>query len=981
METTNQSTNNSQGSNYTRLEWVQFVLFWSWNLIFVAFMLFGFSPVMLPETFIAVRNGLIPIQFLLYALVLSLMPVACLILGLTVLRRSPSRLFALGYVIEGPLMLVLAIRFFAIRQTTPGLLVPIAIILFGMGAFLWTLLDKRAGDRQPLVEGLRLAGLTLMAVTSLYAAAWIAFYALPLVVEGWRALGRFFADLLDILRDAGTALGDMLINNPLMIPFSILGFILVLYTATLFVLTPVVVPVLSLRAWWRSLAGQAKYFGWLRPTIVVCTVLVGCVTLFIVTNRQPQQKAFALLAEPPASTAEASELLERSNSIRLGLLNAYLAPFRYVSAQGEVRHITDIYANTFDIPRRDAFKVQRLYEGLASPLLYQPVRRQAFATMQDNHALTTEPQEAERLYQRFFDEPITEAERQTVTNAVRSTWSANQAEAAWQVVDDREVHLVNQEVTIQEHEDWADIELHEVYQNQTAELQEAIYYFSLPESAVITGLWLGNTADKAQAYAFQVAPRGAAQAVYREQTRIQKDPALVEQIGPRQYRLRVYPVPRMRMEVDQDSSRTTVEDAPELHMWLALREMASPEGWPMPHLALKRNVYWDDETVHLVNGQPFETALNEWLPESFPASTSIVPQAHRVDMPGDQTVLAVPASQITLPALPQPLRLAVVVDRSRSMEDNASLVTQALERIKAVSTPETPVDVYLTASPYRGEAPVRISLDDLDPAKIVYFGGQNPGELIAQFETLRGDRPYDAVLVLTDGSGYELGASEFDIRVPDAPVWMIHIGDEISIGYDDQTLQAIQASGGGVATDVDTALERLAVSFSTRAQSTDQSIVTSDLVDGYMWTSLPTEQANAALIANPVQTHDPQDGFDALAARSLVLAEMQRNQGTIDQLETLDYLHSLATQYGIVTPYSSMIVLVDAFQQDLLNNLSTLEDRFDREVESLGETAPASPLPLAGVPEPHEWLLMGLAAVILAYSVYTKRKPVPVHIK
>jgi len=110
------------------------------------------------------------------------------------------------------------------------------------------------------------------------------------------------------------------------------------------------------------------------------------------------------------------------------------------------------------------------------------------------------------------------------------------------VVDDREVHLANQEVIIQEHGDWADIELHEVYQNQTAELQEAIYYFSLPESAVITGIWLGDTADKAQADAFQVAPRGAAQAVYREQTRVQKDPALVEQIGPRQYRLRVYPV-------------------------------------------------------------------------------------------------------------------------------------------------------------------------------------------------------------------------------------------------------------------------------------------------------------------------------------------------------------------------------------------------------------------------------------------------------
>ena len=55
-------------------------------------------------------------------------------------------------------------------------------------------------------------------------------------------------------------------------------------------------------------------------------------------------------------------------------------------------------------------------------------------------------------------------------------------------------------------------------------------------------------------------------------------------------------------------------------------------------------------------------------------------------------------------------------------------------------------------------------------------------------------------------------------------------------------------------------------------------------------------------------------------------------------------------------------------------DLSGMKDRYEREVETLGETAPASPVPLAGVPEPHEWLLMGLAAGILIYYVYTKKR-------
>jgi len=53
--------------------------------------------------------------------------------------------------------------------------------------------------------------------------------------------------------------------------------------------------------------------------------------------------------------------------------------------------------------------------------------------------------------------------------------------------------------------------------------------------------------------------------------------------------------------------------------------------------------------------------------------------------------------------------------------------------------------------------------------------------------------------------------------------------------------------------------------------------------------------------------------------------------------------------------------------------LADNSDRYQREVEALAETTPGSPLPLAGVPEPHEWLLLGLGAALLAYMLYTKR--------
>ena len=108
-------------------------LFWSWNLIFLAFMLFGFGPQILPDMVLAVRTRTIPAAFLVYASLLIAIPLLAVILGLTVLRRSPGRLFALGYGVEGPLMLMLAVRFFVVREMTPAVTLLLAIGGLGMG--------------------------------------------------------------------------------------------------------------------------------------------------------------------------------------------------------------------------------------------------------------------------------------------------------------------------------------------------------------------------------------------------------------------------------------------------------------------------------------------------------------------------------------------------------------------------------------------------------------------------------------------------------------------------------------------------------------------------------------------------------------------------------------------------------------------------------------------------------------------------------
>ncbi|MCB9101019.1 MAG: TIGR02921 family PEP-CTERM protein [Anaerolineales bacterium] len=940
-------------------------LFWSWNLIFLAFVLLGFAPRLLPEMLQATRAGDIPSTFLAYAVILTLIPVAAVVLGLTLLRRSPGRLFVLGYGVEGPLMLMIAIRFFAVREMTAAVGLLMTLAGLGLAALLWQILDQPIDRRGSLLTYVRVIGLTLLLLIGLYGGLWVAFYALPVAVFGLRALGDLIMGLPEALANFWRSLADL---EWLWLPFAILGSILIVYSGTLFVLMPIAVPVLCVRAWWRGVRALAAKQGLIPAVVAPVLIAVVAVTAVIRLSRQPQHEAFALLENAPTSPAEAEALLARQDDIRAGLVNAYLAPFRYFSSVGEVRHITDLYEGAFKLPHDWAESVQYLYEVVARPVLYEPVEPVTARRFNwEEQVFLKEPARAAELYANFFDQPIAEAERETIVEAVRSTWSVEQAAAAWRTVDDREVHLLRQEVTVDEQGDWAEVELYEVYQNQTNQRQEVVYYFSLPESAVITGVWLGNSADRAERFTYQVAPRGAAQAVYRNEIRRRMDPALVEQIGPRQYRLRVFPVQPEQWRASAASERYLIEAAPPLHMWLTYRVMAGDNGWALPHLAEKRNVYWDADSVRLVNGQPLVTADDAWLPAAIPPTGTVTPATHRIDFPGGQSVLVRPVTESDLPDLPSGLRLAVVLDRSRSMAAHQAGVKSALARL-AETAGDTAVDVYLTASPFRGEGPATTTLAALNVDEVVYFGGQNAASLLTQFNELDHNEAYDAIFVLTDGSGYKLGDSDTAVASPDAPLWLVHLGGDISLGYDDATLAAIQASGGGVAGSIDEALTRLAVSRAGQADifvsdSADPGAF--DWVDGYVWLTLPTSVA-AGLDVKPI-IHPADDPFAALAARRLILGEMHRQRVWLSNLETLDHLHALAVNNSIVTPYSSMIVLVNEQQRDLLKQLENRPDRFNREYEDVGETAELSPFAVTGVPEPEEWLLIILAVALLAW--------------
>jgi putative PEP-CTERM system integral membrane protein len=305
------------------------------------------------------------------------------------------------------------------------------------------------------------------------------------------------------------------------------------------------------------------------------------------------------------------------------------------------------------------------------------------------------------------------------------------------------------------------------------------------------------------------------------------------------------------------------------------------------------------------------------------------------------------------------------------MAAQAATVEAALARLGEVTGQGSSLELYLTASPYRGEAPSRIAWTEFDPTNILYYGGQNAAELLVQFDQLHEGETYDAVIVLTDGTGYELGEGELQVPTPAAPVWMVHLDGQFPLGYDDATLEAIQASGGGVAGSIEEALTRLAVALSARQIPS----ATLDVADGYTWLTLPTVEVEANF-GDSFKPEPLGSDFTALAARRLILAEMERQRAGLSQLATLDQLHAIAIEHSLVSPYSSMIVLVNEAQERRLDELEAQGDRFEREIEAVGETTPE--FNVTGVPEPEEWLLLALAAGMLAWYGYGRLRPKPV---
>ena len=902
-------------------------LFWAWHLIYTILALFlGIGELAIP-LYHSVMADSAPWHYLVYSALIIILPFVSMYLGVRYFHNDHRLLMKYFYGFEMPFLFFLLVRIFTFRDDGLAVHWLMLNVVLGLGAWLvFLLIQQREGSTDIPLENNFLAtiGSTLLASVGIYFGTLFLIIQLPNAVEFVTELAQVVSE---ITWDDITEI-FMVAINPL---WWLFGLFLI-FTFSLFLVLPLAMIYLYLGQFLRRLGSLKSPLHW-ALILVVIAVNIGVLQS---TTQQSQQQVFETL-ESTGQAMNKAELIARSESIREGLLNAYLARYRYMSTTYLSRRIQRNYENTFGLSKESAAIPQNIFNTLLKPFLYDGKDWR-------------DKQRAAEHYAKFFDAPIQKAERDLILETIKHTWETTRSnEAGLLDAANHYVHLEEHSINIREDQHIATVTIQQTLRNRTYRAKETVLHFSLPEDAVLTGVWLSDDKKQPLKYPYALAPKGAAQSVYKAEVNRRVDPALLEQTGPYQYRLRAYPVLAK-------SRRNNALGGEPLYVRFTYQTLADSQGnWPMPQLLEKRNIFWNEDTKFTVNGK---TLYDTEVLNGFPKQT-VLPKAKSETSTmlfqlGEQQIQAI-ERQKSLEPLPKNGRFAILIDGSYSMQTHYS---DALIILAELNQRGIQFDSYFcqeTCQPFAVE-------NGLNPP--VFFGKSQTLQHLQAFSKIKHEIPHDAVLVLTDAGSYELETPESKQPLSlQQPLWLVHLGDTLPYAYDDKVLDTLYRSKGGIAKSAEEALRRYQLlgngQLPAELLAPDDAKLISVSAQ-YLWFARVTK-AEANRPSNIAASH--------------WIKHLIRTEDT-SKLETLDQVHQVAKANNIVTHYSSMLVLVNDRQKEALENAEQQDDRFDREVETGKQTAttPSDPFAVPAVPEPEEWALIIIALMLLTYTLWRRRQ-------
>jgi hypothetical protein len=708
--------------------------------------------------------------------------------------------------------------------------------------------------------------LLILGVTA-YIGLMVAFFIPALIA----ALMKTIWQVVDSVVTQAFRYGSFLELIPLTI-ITLFGSLLVI-TGALVILLPYIVSYFlakSVRASWYELLpkmGKKTLIGSIAATYILLIFVVlfsswqGTVTPLLTSLEKIQEKT---TFEDREKIAE--RLFPQEKKVTQAITDGQNAYARYLFVK-EDESVAQMYAEIFNQSSDTFILLQGMFNLVAYPFMYNGPRIEYNSPLYMN-------------YQYVYGKDIDGYDSSNYTY--------------------KAVKLKKREVTTTSvaHNLFAKITITEEYQNETYSNQEVLYEFSLPNNSVVTDLKLGANLENEGI----IAPRGAAWRIYQGELNKQRDPALLEQTGPREYRLRVFPIPSKIVGTKREDN---------LKAQFTYLTPLTSQGYALPAYTLEQNI--DTKTaVHTGTRDQKTIPLN--------ADTKIIPRDDAQNIlcsTGTSQIAIKTAStsatlQLTKGNCPdQKLQvvgknIAIYYDVSAKRKDSTQW-EQITKLQKEEIIKNNTVDLYLF-NDLVGEKTTLTPTEALTHP--IYFGTQHAQNLLAVVPAI-----YDTVIILSN-KDFPLHEGTIFFKDPQKTKRTIYI---IS---DDQKYPALTQSHINDLYQsnynfVDSITEALLIDQKTKDRDPARPVIATTPY----WTLTQGE-------INEVAEVSTDEDLKAFLAAKDIENQMRIYIGSLDQNRALaDTLYREGQQDHIVTPLSSLIALVNETQKQ---NLIYESEKFDK---------------------------------------------------
>jgi putative PEP-CTERM system integral membrane protein len=957
----------------------QYSIYWGYNTVYLIFLAL-ISSLLMSSFFMS--DIIVPWHVVVTAYLFIVTPIIFVILGLMKpIRQHPARLMKLFFGAEIPIISLIVLRLFVVRQMTPvvGLFflsLTVGIIGLLVKVFLKKIKQKNLRANHKLRLSLLLS--QEMALSFFAYLGLLSIFFLPIII----------AALLKLIFEVEwTYLIEIILVTRGLVIFQT-AFFLVLFSLTVgFIL---IAPIMAAITFFRSFKEELrKCRSIFKSKLVIITASAFAVVYFLVMvglSTQVKTNSYADDINKLSSINDfnqkqvlAQKLIKKEKKIKKSLVKTYLARYRYLGDDNA--NILEVgYGETIGFNDSLANAIQSWFNTTARPFMYK-------GNIKEDRQLAT------KNYKQLFDQNIQEGEQQAISKALADTNTNDELKAGLINKNAQHVKVVSRQIKIDAADDnlTATVQVVEEYENTTDEIQEVFYEFSLPDDAILTDLKLGPNLE----FDGVVAPKGAARRTYEKQIVRRKDPALLEQAGPRQYRLRVFPIPRKpnrterlrndrRNQAQENNERIDSRNVSEFKQKVLIQyQVLLANGHvPLLNISQRRNVYEDKQTQTslIINNQ--ETQLDTATPNiALEKNIPCMEQVYR------SLYLQDPFTVFFVPHHKNPQfqdgydcktkswdedyiqdisnqKIALLLDISYSNQ-RTDWTTYLKQELPAHILASNTVELYFFNNQLGPKMPLSNEQLPAELEDVTHFGFTDRLSVLQSLPS-----GYDMALMMTDDGTFDTKINSSHDWKPDliqanpTSIYLVQINSHIP-SYSEALGQYIRNSSGKVTTSIAEALADFKIKSVLNKQFT---VLDTNKVGS--WVIAPEStlaEKNGEKILSDSIIHYSLEPFFAQNYIMNITPEMTNKQQV-----NLEQLHALALRQNLVSPYSSLIALVNKQQEKELESASQQENKFDVKFDS-GEESLEGPageelFSVSAVPEPEEWALIIGAGLVLIYS-------------